>query len=252
MPAAPPRRGNITLGPGPPSAAQVVYERAVAAFPVTHYLWAQYARYLEAHLKINSGRGGGEGALRAGGVKTRLNPGRHGGCLPSGEQPQAESMRVRHARSRVAHAGAHRQWRAGLHLGLPRWPPMRHRCRTQLLLASCCQGSATERRNPSFPCVHALPHAVINSVYARAVRNCPWVGQLWGRALRALERSCAPEEEHAAMYDKALAAGLQVRRGRGPDACSLACLQQLSVRRPQSPAPPASGPIFILSLLTTH
>jgi len=36
-------------------AQQVVYERAVAAFPVTHYLWAQYARYLEAHLKINSG-----------------------------------------------------------------------------------------------------------------------------------------------------------------------------------------------------
>lgn len=34
---------------------QVVYERAVAAFPVTHYLWAQYARYLEAHLKIGSG-----------------------------------------------------------------------------------------------------------------------------------------------------------------------------------------------------
>lgn len=34
---------------------QVVYERALAAFPVTHYLWAQYARYLEAHLKIGSG-----------------------------------------------------------------------------------------------------------------------------------------------------------------------------------------------------
>ncbi|KAL4424967.1 hypothetical protein ABPG77_002852 [Micractinium sp. CCAP 211/92] len=89
---------------GDPARVQVVYERAVAAFPVTHYLWSQYARYLEAHLKINS---------------------------------------------------------------------------------------------------------VINRVYARAVRNCPWVGQLWGRALRALERSCAPEEEHAAMYGKALAAGLQ-------------------------------------------
>lgn len=55
--------------------------------------------------------------------------------------------------------------------------------------------------------------AVINSVYARAVRNCPWVGQLWGRALRALERSGAPEEQHAALYDKALAAGLQVKVG---------------------------------------
>ena len=32
--------------------SQVVYERALAAFPVTHYLWLQYAAYLEAHLKI--------------------------------------------------------------------------------------------------------------------------------------------------------------------------------------------------------
>ncbi|KAL4457863.1 hypothetical protein ABPG75_012728 [Micractinium tetrahymenae] len=89
---------------GDPARVQVAYERAVAAFPVTHYLWAQYARYLEANLKIGS---------------------------------------------------------------------------------------------------------VVNSVYARAVRNCPWVGQLWGRALRALERSGAPEEQHAAMYEKALTAGLQ-------------------------------------------
>jgi hypothetical protein len=34
---------------------QAVYERAVASFPVTHFLWLQYARYLEAHLKIGSG-----------------------------------------------------------------------------------------------------------------------------------------------------------------------------------------------------
>ena len=54
------------------------------------------------------------------------------------------------------------------------------------------------------------PSAVVNRVYARAVRNCPWVGQLWGRGLRALERSGAPDEQHAAFYDKALAAGLQV------------------------------------------
>ncbi|KAL4858071.1 Squamous cell carcinoma antigen recognized by T-cells 3 [Chlorella vulgaris] len=37
---------------GDPSRA--VYERAVAAFPVTHYLWLQYTRYLEAHIKVNS------------------------------------------------------------------------------------------------------------------------------------------------------------------------------------------------------
>jgi hypothetical protein len=47
-------------------------------------------------------------------------------------------------------------------------------------------------------------------VYARAVRNCPWVGALWARALRALERSGAPEEEQAALFERALAAGMQV------------------------------------------
>ena len=28
----------------------MVYERAVAVFPVTHFLWSQYARYMEQHL----------------------------------------------------------------------------------------------------------------------------------------------------------------------------------------------------------
>lgn len=31
-----------------------IYERAIAVFPVTHYLWLQYARYLETHIKIPS------------------------------------------------------------------------------------------------------------------------------------------------------------------------------------------------------
>lgn len=71
---------------------------------------------------------------------------------------------------------------------------------------AACDGALVRRACPS---LHP-PCAVINRVYERAVRNCPWVGQLWGRALRALERSGAPEEQHAALYDKALAAGLQV------------------------------------------
>ena len=29
---------------------QLAYERAVAVFPVTHYLWSQYAKYMEQHL----------------------------------------------------------------------------------------------------------------------------------------------------------------------------------------------------------
>ena len=29
---------------------QLAYERAVAVFPVTHFLWIQYAKYMEQHL----------------------------------------------------------------------------------------------------------------------------------------------------------------------------------------------------------
>ncbi|KAA6422191.1 MAG: hypothetical protein FRX49_07942 [Trebouxia sp. A1-2] len=36
---------------GDPARVQLVYERALAAFPVTHYLWQAYAHYLEDHLK---------------------------------------------------------------------------------------------------------------------------------------------------------------------------------------------------------
>jgi squamous cell carcinoma antigen recognized by T-cells 3 len=88
----------------------VVYERAVASFPVTHYLWLQYTRYLEAQLKIP---------------------------------------------------------------------------------------------------------AIINAVYERALRNCPWVGVLWARAINALDRSGAPGERVAQAYDKAVAAGMQARAARG-------------------------------------
>lgn len=37
---------------GDPGRVTVLYERAVAVFPVTHYLWLQYARYLETHIKL--------------------------------------------------------------------------------------------------------------------------------------------------------------------------------------------------------
>ena len=36
---------------GDPARVAVVYERAVAAFPVTAYLWAAYARSLEQRLR---------------------------------------------------------------------------------------------------------------------------------------------------------------------------------------------------------
>lgn len=41
--------------------------------------------------------------------------------------------------------------------------------------------------------------SVIRNVYERAVRNCPWVGSLWTKYLLALERTSAPETEHAAV-----------------------------------------------------
>ncbi|KAK9841647.1 hypothetical protein WJX74_009405 [Apatococcus lobatus] len=35
---------------GDPARVQMAYERAVAVFPVTHFLWSQYARYMEQYL----------------------------------------------------------------------------------------------------------------------------------------------------------------------------------------------------------
>lgn len=126
------------------SHSQVVYERTVAAFPVTHYLWLQYCRYLESSLKI-----------------------------PAGE------------------------W-AALAMAALGW-------------AGSAGTSDAAHAPPTCPLCTANCPAVINAAYSRALRNCPWVGMLWGRALRALERSGAPEDQHAALYDRALAAGLQVR-----------------------------------------
>lgn len=84
---------------------QLIYERALAAFPVTHYIWQAYAYYLQDHLKVP---------------------------------------------------------------------------------------------------------AVINDVYSRALRNCPWVGSLWANALRALElNSFSDGQQHLTLYGSALQAGLQ-------------------------------------------
>lgn len=49
------------------------------------------------------------------------------------------------------------------------------------------------------------------------MRNCPWVGALWAAALRALERSGAPDEQQAALADKALTAGMQVGATKRPE-----------------------------------
>lgn len=88
-----------------PARVQLIYERAIAAFPVTHYLWQGYANYVQDHLKA----------------------------------------------------------------------PL-----------------------------------IVSAVYARAVRNCPWVGSLWANALRALELTATMDvDQHTKLYSTALQTGLQ-------------------------------------------
>ncbi|KAK9813405.1 hypothetical protein WJX73_006344 [Symbiochloris irregularis] len=89
---------------GDPMRVQLLYERALAKFPVTHHLWVCYARYLETHVK-----------------------------LPD----------------------------------------------------------------------------LVDSVYRRAVRNCPWVGALWSRSVRALHGGDATPEQLEELCNAGLQAGLQ-------------------------------------------
>ena len=57
---------------------------------------------------------------------------------------------------------------------------------------------------------HIKVAAAVNGIYTRALRNCPWVGSLWGNALRALELHPAFDKtQHDALYRSALQAGLQ-------------------------------------------
>ena len=70
---------------------------------------------------------------------------------------------------------------------------------------------------------HLRIPAVVNAVYARAVRNCYWVGALWARAMRALGRlgaggggtgcTAATTAEQEGLYRRALQSGMQVGQG---------------------------------------
>ena len=92
---------------GDPARVQLAYERAVAVFPVTHYLWSQYAKYMEQNL----------------------------GRIPK----------------------------------------------------------------------------LVQAVYQRALRNCPWVGSLWAGALRAAERLGSSQSDQESLYNQALQAGMQTQ-----------------------------------------
>ncbi|KAI8465892.1 MAG: hypothetical protein J3K34DRAFT_452483 [Monoraphidium minutum] len=120
---------------GDPARVQVMFERAVAAFPVTAELWLQYASYLEKAVKIA---------------------------------------------------------------------------------------------------------AVVDATYARARRNCPWVGALWARSLRALERGGGGGggggggAAHEEVYQDALKAGMQ-----GPEDYMEVLLARADFLR-RAAAPPAA------------
>ncbi|KAJ4846914.1 hypothetical protein Tsubulata_010310 [Turnera subulata] len=45
---------------------------------------------------------------------------------------------------------------------------------------------------------------IVTSVHSRAVKNCPWVGELWVRYLLCLERGRASEDEISAVFEKSL------------------------------------------------
>lgn len=49
--------------------------------------------------------------------------------------------------------------------------------------------------------------SIIKSVYAKAVRNCPWVEALWAKYMLALERFDASEEELSAVFEQSLHCG---------------------------------------------
>nr|XP_024368844.1 squamous cell carcinoma antigen recognized by T-cells 3-like isoform X2 [Physcomitrium patens] len=95
---------SVEEATGDPARAQILYERALSVFPVTHEVWLKYTHYLDVNLKVAS---------------------------------------------------------------------------------------------------------VLRSVYARAVRNCPWVGALWTKYMLALERAAAPETELSVVFETALGCGFQ-------------------------------------------
>ncbi|KAF3439308.1 hypothetical protein FNV43_RR17584 [Rhamnella rubrinervis] len=46
--------------------------------------------------------------------------------------------------------------------------------------------------------------SVVSNVYSRAIKNCPWVGELWVRYLLSLERGHASEKEICSVFEKSL------------------------------------------------
>lgn len=86
----------------------------------------------------------------------------------------------------------------------------------------------------------ALPkiHGVVLAAYARACRDCPWVGALWERRLRALQRRAEAgvaeaRAQHEVVYREACASGAQT-----PDELAALILARLHALRCQGRAGP--------------
>ncbi|KAL5171321.1 Squamous cell carcinoma antigen recognized by T-cells 3 [Glycine soja] len=45
---------------------------------------------------------------------------------------------------------------------------------------------------------------IVNNVYSRATKNCPWVGELWVRCMLSLERGHASEKDLSEIFEKSL------------------------------------------------
>ena len=152
-----------------PARAKLLYERALALFPVTVYLWQQYISYLQEQ---------GTPASVVCTVYSRQeldadNFSDTGGCLtpqrvPTPVVPACLSGQIVH------------------HQHQP--------CRvTTYLSALTCHTPVLVERPPVWCC--------------RALRNCHWVGDLWAGAMRAMELSGADDSEIAARYNAALQVG---------------------------------------------
>ena len=268
---------------GDPARTAVLYERAVAAFPVTAYLWAAYGRMVEERLR---GVPAVVSAVYARAARNcpwvgllwarRAPPPR--AAAPSPWGPTAAARRPRAA---GAQNSRRRPTMADVRSGRQAAAARRPSVQRQLAAAgarACLrpprparQRGAAARRSQTDCIVFTNPQEGIfpeplhtpdsSLLLSRVTTLRDRVGRRW---LRALERAGALEPEHAARYGEALAAGLQAEedylavhlarldclRRRGPAALPKlrAAFQCAAPPAPTRPCPSARTPPHLPSL----
>jgi len=269
---------------GDPARTAVLYECAVAAFPVTAYLWAAYGRMVEERLR---GVPAVVSAVYARAARNcpwvgllwarRAPPPR--AAAPSPWGPTAAARRPRAA---GAQNSRRRPTMADVRSGRQAAAARRPSVQRQLAAAgarACLrpprparQRGAAARRSQTDCIVFTNPQEGIfppeplhtpdsSLLLSRVTTLRDRVGRRW---LRALERAGALEPEHAARYGEALAAGLQAEedylavhlarldclRRRGPAALPelRAAFQCAAPPAPTRPCPSARTPPHLPSL----